>query len=496
MLRTLHGKLAATLLLLLSLIALLLIPLTVSTTQKYLEDANQKLNRPLAGHVAEYLAAKNILRADARSLALTMAEIKRLMVINPDVEVYLLDVEGGIIAYSAAPGKVQSKYVSLQPLQRFLSRRDPAPVLGDDPRHPGERKIFSVASIPVQMQPQKKQMQGYVYIILGGDEHDSFGQLVQKSYILRLAVAATTGILLFVLLTGIFLFRFLTRPLRKLADAVVAFQQQIAPSSVQPYTGDEITRLKAMFHQMTLQIEAQVGQLKQADTHRREMVSNISHDLRTPLAALQGYLETLIIKEGHLTPDEQRTYLAIAARHGDRLNKLIADLFELARLDSHEAKAHPEPFSCGELVQDVIQKFQLTAENKQIKLATDFAPDLPFVCADIGLIERVLENLIENAARYTPAGGTITLALRQNANAIQVQITDTGSGIREEELPHIFERYYRVVNQPETPGSAGLGLAITKRILELHHSAIEVRSDSTGTTFSFLLPLAASSSQC
>lgn len=496
MLRTLHGKLAAILLLLLCLIALLLIPLTVSTTRKYLEDANQKLNRPLAAHVAEYLASKNILRADAHSLALTMAEIKKLMVINPDVEVYLLDSNGGIVAYSAAPGKVQRNHVSLQPLQRFLSQSDPSPVLGDDPRHPGERKIFSAARVPVQTQPQTKQMQGYVYIILGGDEHDSFGQLVQKSYIMRLAIAATTGILLFVLLTGIFLFRFLTRPLRRLADTIASFQQQIAPSSVQPHKGDEIARLEAMFHQMTIQIEAQVQQLKQADTYRREMISNISHDLRTPLAALQGYLETLIMKEGHLAPEEQRTYLGIAARHGERLNKLIMDLFELARLDSHEAKAHPEPFSCGELVQDVAQKFQLTAENKQIKLETDFAPDLPFVCADIGLIERVLENLIENAIRYTPGGGTITLALRQNASAIQVQITDTGSGIGEEELPHIFERYYRVANQPETPGSAGLGLAITKRILELHHSVIEVRSDSTSTTFSFPLPLAASSKQC
>lgn len=496
MLNTLHGKLAAILLLLLCVIGLLTLPLTVSTTQRYLEDANQKLNRPLAAHVAEYLVSKNLLHTDARSLSLVMAEIKKLMVINPDVEVYLLDLHGHILAYSAAPGKVRQETVALAPLHRFLSQPDPAPVLGDDPRHPGEHKIFSAALVPAQTQPQKKQMQGYVYIILGGEEHDSAIQLVRQSYILRLAVASITGTLLCVFAVGALLFRFLTRPLRRLATAIETFQQQIAPADVQPYKGDEIARLDAMFHQMAVQIEEQVRMLKQADAHRREMVSNISHDLRTPLAALQGYLETLIMKEGRLTPEEQRSYLAIASRHGDRLNKLVADLFELALLDSQEAKARPEPFSCGELVQDVAQKFQLAAANRQLKLETQFAPDLPFVCADIGMIERVLENLIENAARYTPAGGSITIALTRSAGAIQVQVRDTGRGIHEEDLPHIFERYYRAAGQPETTGSVGLGLAIAKRILELHHSAIEAQSDTTGTTFSFSLPIAASSSQC
>jgi hypothetical protein len=233
-----------------------------------------------------------------------------------------------------------------------------------------------------------------------------------------------------------------------------------------------------------------VRALRQADTQRREMVSNVSHDLRTPLAALQGYLETLTMKEGQLTPEEQRNYLAVATRHGERLTKLVSELFELAKLEARDVPLHSEPFSLGELVQDVALKFQLTAQNNGLRLETDFAPDLPFVSADIGMIERVLENLIENALRYTPAGGVITLALAPAKGKIVVEVRDTGRGIAAQDLPHIFERYYRAENQPETPGSAGLGLAITRRILELHDTTIQVSSTPEhGTTFTFSLPV-------
>ena len=140
-------------------------------------------------------------------------------------------------------------------------------------------------------------------------------------------------------------------------------------------------------------------------------------------------------------------------------------------------------------MQDVAQKFQLAAQNAGLRLEARFAPDLPFVCADIGLIERVLENLIENALRYTPAGGIVTLALDPASGGVRVTVKDTGRGIREQDLPHIFERYYRVEDQPDMPGCAGLGLAITKRILELHGSEITVSSEpAKGTTFAFVLP--------
>jgi len=267
--------------------------------------------------------------------------------------------------------------------------------------------------------------------------------------------------------------------------------QQFADQPTEAQRGDEIDRLGATFQALTQRIRQQVQTLQHTDTLRRELVAHVSHDLRTPLAALHGYLETLALKDHQLTPQERRHYLDIAVRHSTRLGKLVAELFELAKLDAHETQVHPEAFSLAELVQDVVQKFQLLAQKKQQQLQAQLADDLPFIWADIGLIERVLDNLLQNALQYTAPGGTITVALTQQRYSIAVQVKDTGDGILPEELPYIFERFYRAgQGRQDAAGGVGLGLAIAKRILELHGSAIAV--DSTvhgGTTFTFPLPI-------
>jgi signal transduction histidine kinase len=232
-----------------------------------------------------------------------------------------------------------------------------------------------------------------------------------------------------------------------------------------------------------------IKELKQADALRRELVTNITHDLRTPLTSLQGYLETLILKQGELKPEEEHDYLAIAIKHSHQLGRLVSQLFELAKLDSPDVQVHLESFCLDELIEDIVQKFQLSVEKKRIKLQTNSAEHLPMVFADIGLIERVFENLIENAIRYTPENGSITITVVPDGDKLVVKVADTGSGIRPEYIPNLFDRSYRV--KREYPGDGtGLGLPISKRILELHQSGIEVESEvDVGTTFTYTLPI-------
>ncbi len=163
-------------------------------------------------------------------------------------------------------------------------------------------------------------------------------------------------------------------------------------------------------------------------------------------------------------------------------------------LDSTGTRLNFEPFSLAELVQDVAQKFRLEAERRGVRLETEMPERAPFVRADIGLIERVLENLIDNAIRYTPRGGSVRLSLALGEGTIAARVADTGRGIPKEELPRIFERFYRVEkSRAEEPEGTGLGLAITRRILQLHESPIEVESEpGSGTAFTFRLPLAQS----
>ena len=190
-----------------------------------------------------------------------------------------------------------------------------------------------------------------------------------------------------------------------------------------------------------------------------------------------------------LDAEQQCDYLQTALAHSQRLADMVEELFELARLDSCESVVYAEPFSMCELVQDVCQKYLLRAREKSITLDVDLNPDTPPVYGDIGMMQRVLENLLENGLRHTPAGGRIRIGVDVDSGNVVVQVADTGCGIPEEDMPRIFERFYQRDKHRSGSDNAGLGLAIVRRILELHGSVIQVSSDlGRGTTFSFRLP--------
>jgi len=491
MMRSLYAKLVAALFALVCTISLIYIALTVTTTRLYLQEVNQKLNRTLASNIVEEAP---LLQGETVNQAALEELFHTLMVINPSIELYVVDPQGAILAYNAPPGKVKRARISLGPVRSFLAGGEEFPIRGDDPRDPRGSKVFSAAPLYVG-----ERLAGYLYIVLGGEAFESVAQMIQESYILRLAAAVAAVSLILSLIAGSLSFNWLTRRLRRLGAAVDAFKQGDFQAPMRfsagrrNVAGDEIDRLGVTVEQMSQRIVDQIRQLRHADASRREMVANVSHDLRTPLTSLQGYLETLLIKEGELSEEERRHYLGLAAKHCRRLSQLTAELFELAMLESREADLHFEPFSLAELVQDVAQKFELEAEKRELRLVTEIPEGAPFVSADIALIERVLENLIENAIKYTPAGGSIRLSLILGRGRIAARVSDTGVGIPKAEIPHIFERFYRVEkSRGEGSEGTGLGLAIAQRILQLHGSPIQVESEpGAGTSFTFELPIAA-----
>lgn len=486
----LYAKLALGLLALLLLVSLLYGGITLLTTRLYLQEINQKLNRDLAQH----LVAENLLGPGGSVNKVALENIfHMMMVINPSIELYLLDRQGNILAFSAPPGKVKQQHVSLLPIRRLLKTGATLPVLGDDPRQPGQQKIFSASPIP-----QNGPVQGYVYIVLAGEAVGSVTQMLEGSYILRSSAAYIGGAFVAALVAGLILLQVLTRRLSRLRNAVLRFQGSNPHEAIHALpvfnssNPDEIDCLSMSFHSMAERIAEQMHKLQETDKLRRELVANVSHDLRTPLAALQGYLDTLLLKEGKLSAGETRQYLEIASKHSERLGKLVAELFELAKLDSQETPPQIETFCIAELVQDVMHKFQLMAQQKQLTLHSERQTGNTFVLADIALIERVLQNLLENAIRYTPASGSITLSLHVEQGMVWLQVADTGCGIPGEELPYIFDRFHRAKQQRGDGGwGLGIGLAMAKRILELHNS--DIHADSVldqGTRFRFCLPMA------
>ena len=484
MFRSLYSKLALVLLGLLTVVGILAVALTVYSAGRYQQEVNQKLNRELADHI---VAEKTLIRDKLVNQAALEEVFHMMMVINPAIEFYLLDPEGAVLAYSAEPGKVKRARVDLTPVRRWIAGDATLPLPGDDPRDPHGQKVFSAARIGTS-----EKIDGYLYIILGGEEYDSAVATLAGSYILTAGAWKLAAVLTLTLLAGLLLFALLTGKLQQLAVAMRAFKAgETATLAVTPRAdGDEIDRLMIAFRDMAQQINSQVETLTNTDHLRRELVANVSHDLRTPLATLHGYIETLLLKEDTLDSIQRREYLEIAILHCTRLNTLVSELFELARLDAQETKLNREPFSLAELVQDTVQKFQLSARDKHVTLVARFEQALPFVSADIGLVMRVLENLIENALRYTPRDGVIELLLSSALRGVTVQVRDSGCGIPADELPRIFDRFYQLDKSRNlNPGSSGLGLAIAKRILDLHGGSIAVSSAlNQGTSFTFDLP--------
>ncbi len=503
MAKTLYGKLAAVLLVLFAAIGASYVFLTLYTTRLHIQEVTQRLHLALARN----LVAESLLIQDGGINEAALKEAFHvLMVINPSIECYLLSPEGEILAFSAPPGTVKRQKVSLGPLHRFLDGEPALPILGDDPRDTERQKIFSVSPIPIPgesrssiretaTQQTTPKVEGYLYIVLGGQEYDSAAAMLQGSYILRLGTGLAVGGLAGALLGGLYLFNIITRRVRRLADSMDRFRggDYAEPPDLSTWgsrnDGDEIEQLAVSFEQLAERISEQMQELEAKDQLRRVLVANVSHDLRTPLATIHGYLETLLLKDSELEPEERRRYVEIATRHSERLGKLISELFELSKLDSQETELQGEAFSLAELIQDVTQEFQLIAREKEVDLHVELEPQLPFVWADIRLIERAVENLIENAIRHTPTGGSVTAALRLENDRVRVDVRDTGCGIPSEELGHIFDRFYRVkLNNESDYEGAGLGLAITKRIVELHDSEIDVTSQlDRGTTFTFSL---------
>jgi predicted ATPase/signal transduction histidine kinase len=222
---------------------------------------------------------------------------------------------------------------------------------------------------------------------------------------------------------------------------------------------------------------------------RRELIANISHDLRTPLVSMRGYLELLAAKADSLTEAERSSFLSIALRQTENLSSLVDQLFELAKLEFKGTTLNVELLAPGDLANDVLQKFRLLAEQRNVRLAAVAAPGLPQVQGDLRLLERVFDNLIGNALQHTPEGGSVSVRLGPHARGLCVEVEDTGRGIAASDLPFVFDRHFRASGSAQhSPGGAGLGLAISRRILELHRSALEVQSqEGIGTRFSFCL---------
>lgn len=461
---------------------------TLYFTNKHYDATTQRVHARLAQDLIDekFLEESPIDSLGNVNKALFGDIMHDMMAVNKAIEVYLLDPNGevrySVVLDHDAP-TATPKRVSLDPIERFIQTEGSDYILGDDPRNPGEQKIFSAAHF------RRGGKEGYIYIILAGQEYLTVKDQLWKGYAGRLGFGISGVTLLFAGLLTVISILALTRSLRTVTFAARRFQEGDLQYRIPDAEKTDLSGVARTYNEMANTILEDIEKITSLEGMRRELIANISHDLRTPLSIIQGYIETLQIKEGQLSDEERRHYLHTIQAGCERLSSLIAQLFEYSKLEANQIEPQKEPFLIADLANDVYRNYKLLADRRKIDLQLKMAEGVPLVFADISMVERAIQNLLDNALKFTPEGGTVTLEVLGGEEVVEINIKDTGPGIKKEQQALIFERYRQIKTGKDKEG-AGLGLAIVRKIIELHNASIRVFSrPDEGTIFSFTLPV-------
>jgi len=288
--------------------------------------------------------------------------------------------------------------------------------------------------------------------------------------------AVLAGLVLFIILRG------MMKPLGRLTDAARAMAEgDFAVRVPQSRSTREMAELSAAFNSMA-------DELAQVEDSRREFVANVSHELRSPITAIRGYIEGML--DGTIPEEGREKYLSIVSDESRRLSHLIGELLALSRLERDDAALDLTDFDICDLLERVFLRRTGDLESRRMDVDCDFAPEPCHVRADMARIDQVLVNLIDNAIKFTPDGGQITLRVRAADGLCIVTVQDNGVGIRPEDRPRVFERFFTADRAHTSGKGTGLGLSICQRILEMHGQRIRLLDTEQGAAFAFSLPLA------
>jgi signal transduction histidine kinase len=277
--------------------------------------------------------------------------------------------------------------------------------------------------------------------------------------------------------------RGLTQPLRDMAQAARRMETGDYSQRVVTESRDEVGKLATAFNRMSSELEG-------LELMRRDLVANVSHELKTPISALRAHLENLL--DGVERPDRETLHVMLA--QSERLGRLVVQLLDLSRLESGDVPLERERVDLAPLVSQVLSEIEVARPDRRVALNDAIPEDLPPVYADRERVHQVLFNLLDNAVRFTPSGGRVTVTASRHDGSVDVAVADTGPGIRAEHLPRVFERFYRVDEaRSRDDGGTGIGLAIARSVVEAHGGRIWAESrPGEGSTFTFELPVASS----
>ncbi|MCW5629714.1 MAG: HAMP domain-containing histidine kinase [Rhodoferax sp.] len=422
--------------------------------------------------------------------------LRNLVLFEPDTQLYLLDADGTVLSSTGSAVLPPGFKVRLEPVRQAASNPDMPYVMGDDPERMDAGAIIAARAVRRAVIRNDEPVAGYLYLVCHKPVLPQGRLEVLGSSIAKPALVAIIGVVVLATLMAAWIIATVTRPLRQLTRAVASISRDGledgapgAPEALLPArTGDEFGKLTQAFALMLETVRRQWAALRRLDHFRREGVSNLSHDLRSPLTATAACLETLEGRwQGDAARAADRELVTMALRNTHNAARLVQSLGDLAQLDEPEFRLRCERLDAGELLDDIAVRFGQRAHSQGVVLQAvhDAHGPPPVVALDVELFERAIANLVDNALKFCRSGDRIDLSAQARGDAVEVVVSDTGPGIPEADLPHLFDRFYQARQSvaPSTgDGGKGLGLAIVKRIAELHGGTVRVDNRAAGGT--------------
>lgn len=467
---------------LITVLCVLFIGITYFSTTNFYLASTQLLNKDVAAHIAQFTSP---FENDSINTKKADSVFYNAMVLSPSAEVYFLDTGGKVIAFHAPKSALKLWTLPLANIKQQIASKGEAYLKGPDPKDPFNDKIFSAVAVK-----GKTRSLGYIYVILGGDKNVT--NLLFGSYIGNFLVEVFCVIIAFSIVVAFIYLKRIERSFKDMMVVLDRFQNGDLEARFAIKEQNELAGITQSFNKMADLLVFNIHQLKKSEKERKNFIANISHDLRTPLAIARGYVETLAIKkvDNDLSVADQAAYVQITLNKIKQVDDMVNQLFELSRIESVEFKASKEPFVLSEIAQEQVKIFQLAALQKKIVLKCTQCQYHVWINADVSMMERVIQNLVDNAVNNTPEDGIIQVSLVVEGNQLIFRIQNTGSPLADDLLEWINSVKEDSTLTARWSSRSGVGLLIVKKMLQLHASSLHAYTDSiAGNTFEFSMPV-------
>ena len=474
---TMFRRIGLLVFLLITGLCLLFMGITYLSTTAYHEASTQLLNKDVAAHIARFTSpfeGKTVNPQKADSV------FYNAMVISPSAEVYFLDTAGTVLAFHAPKEEIKNWRIPLPAIKKLIASNGEAFIKNTDPKDPSENKIFSAAEVKTG-----DGLIGYIYVILGSNKYIS--SILYSSYVGNLLIKVFCVIIFLSLLLSFFYLNRIQKSFNQLVLVLHRFEEGDLDARFPVKLQDELAPITNAFNKMADLLVYNINRLKATETERKEFIATISHDLRTPLAIARGYAETSLLNKEKGNSGE-KSFIPLVLQKIHQVEYLVTQLFELSKMEAVDFSPRKEPFIFSDLLQQNITAYSAAISEKNLSLVCETCNLSSWILADVGMMERVVQNMLVNAIKYTPQAGRILIRLSANETELLMTIQNSGAPIDPElirwinaapEGPALFSK----------PPRTGFGLLIIQKIVQLQRFSFQVVAAAHGNKFVLGMPV-------